>query len=121
MSDYYILDDNGDPVKCHNIYTWAQWLNSNKKQVSYENVGGIDVSTVFLGLDHIFVPEYKDRPILWETMVFDNKNGLDWQQRFTSKQEALAFHEKVVTALKDIPSIRDTLDQLFNYKETLND
>lgn len=73
--------------------------------------GGIEVSTVFLGMDHAFLD---GPPVLWETMVFaedallkrlmelsetDDRSiiarfcgMIDIQKRYTSREAALAGH-----------------------------
>jgi hypothetical protein len=56
------------------------------------------VSTIFLGLNHDFLPmedplNYK--PILWETMVFGGPLDMA-QTRYRSQEEALAGHRAMV-------------------------
>ena len=50
------------------------------------------VSTVFLGIDHSFG---EGPPILWETMIFDGPHD-QFQERYTSKEEAIAGHERAM-------------------------
>ncbi len=56
---------------------------------------GTWVSTVWLGLDH----QYGDGPpLIFETMVFQDKDNLDErdQERYSTEAEALAGHEAMV-------------------------
>lgn len=54
------------------------------------------ISTVWLGLDHSFE---SDRPIIFETMVFKNSEGVE-QIRYSTEAEALAGHERACEELK---------------------
>ena len=58
----------------------------------------ITVSTVWLGLDHNFMPG--SPPAIFETMVFGGKHDM-WQDRYATKEAALAGHERVVAALQN--------------------
>lgn len=54
------------------------------------------VSTVFLGLDHSY---NGPRPILFETMIFNGPHD-GFMRRYSTYDEALAGHNKVVEVLK---------------------
>ena len=59
----------------------------------------VEVSTVFLGMDHNFGG--KGNPVLWETLVFGGP--LDGEMdRYTSKQEAIAGHKRMVERVKKV-------------------
>jgi hypothetical protein len=77
---------------------WAEAFESNARQVARTEVApGIEVSTVFLGLDHNHGG--KGPPLLFETMTFDDYEGGDcW--RWSTWDEALAGHEMAVAGLK---------------------
>lgn len=73
MNDKYILNDRGEPVPCNDLMTWAKWFegNSNQRIVKQDAVGKSKISTVFLGLDHVWpLKPFGHQPVLWETMVF---------------------------------------------------
>ncbi len=101
MSDrpqYYILDDAGEPVPC-DVITWATWLESGvRSRVIAKDCdegaapGGVEVSTVFLGLDH----QWRDDgpPVLWETLVFGGPLA-GTMRRYTSRAAALAGHQDI--------------------------
>jgi hypothetical protein len=81
-------------------------------------VGEIQISTIFLFIDHGFGPS-DSRPVLWETMLFSDKPNCDEalfrsmgfgeadaeylgyeQWRYKSRQEAIEHHEKLVGMLR---------------------
>jgi hypothetical protein len=81
--------------------TWAEGFEKDNRHVADETIGGVRVSTVFLGLDHSFDG---GRPLLFETMVFGG--ALDQEQRrCTTWDEAEKMHaamvERVKAAIKD--------------------
>ena len=68
----YILQ-NKVPVIERDLLTWAQWMEdareSGESRVGFDVVRRVEISTVFLGIDHQFFPG--GPPILFETMVFE--------------------------------------------------
>lgn len=67
---------------------WVQQFERNRK-IKVSIVNDIMVSTVFLGLDHGITP---GRPLLFETMTFDECGDLDQLRAYTWDQ-ALDNHE----------------------------
>jgi len=98
MSDTWILDEAGQPVREPDLLKWSQWFEPRKRILAQATVAdGVFVSTVFLGVDHNF---YNDGPpVLWETMIFGGPYNL-WMERYASRAEAEAGHARVVTALE---------------------
>ncbi len=98
MSDFYILDENGEPVPCPEAVQWAQWKETHYDdwRLGYsEFPGEVYVSTVFLGIDHNFT--MKGDPILWETMIFNLPGDeYEYQERYRSKEEAEEGHDRAV-------------------------
>ena len=93
MSDKYILDEQGNPVPCEDLYKWGRWLEGDENRIlkhDYILSKRILVSTVFLGVDHNFGDD--GPPVLWETMIFGGKHN-DYQDRYTSKENALIGHQ----------------------------
>lgn len=95
MSDYY-REENGAPVPC----TRAEWIsqfrwNNRWHRVTYLR-GQIRVSTIFLGLNHNFGD---GPPLLYETMVFRGADGGDDCERYSTRAEAIAGHERMVERL----------------------
>lgn len=58
--------------------------------------GRIEVSTIFLVLDHGWNGSV---PILWETMVFGGPDDME-QRRYSSRAAAVAGHAEAVTCVK---------------------
>lgn len=116
MSYFYTLDAQGNPVAQTDIVHFGRWFETTEQCVGWMhfdcNGGGIEVSTVFLGIDHSFLPG--GPPVLWETMVFADEailrrllelaetddrsivakftGGVDIQKRYTSQAEAKRGH-----------------------------
>lgn len=94
MSDRYILDGR-TPVRCDDLYEWAQGLESSKyhkgRHVADTHIGVYRVSTIFLGIDHNFGSA--GPPILFETMVFKNDSFDDhYCDRYSTWDEAERGH-----------------------------
>ncbi len=67
MTTKYLLD--GDtPVVCDDLLEWAAGFEKTDVHVADETISGITISTVFLGIDHNFLPT--GSPLLFETMIF---------------------------------------------------
>jgi len=104
---HYILDDHGQPVACGDdnasVLRWAQWFCRNLEQrvVLRTVIEPYRVSTVFLGLDHRFVGD--GPPVLWETMIFTSREASpsfgDYQERYASRESAVAGHTRAVDAV----------------------
>lgn len=100
---HYILQD-GKSVEVP-APEWAQWMNriglgrvikSDLVTVA-EYDDQVRVSTVFLGMDHSFSDNAP--PVLWETMIFGGKYD-QFQNRYTSQEDALAGHARAVKCVK---------------------
>jgi hypothetical protein len=102
--DYYGRD--GLPI------TQEQWVASfgdrGSKRVAFDEVvlDGVqlDVSTVWLGLDHAFRFDGRPHvPLIFETMVFSGSEVFeDFCWRYSSEEEARRGHERVVTLLREM-------------------
>jgi len=66
----YVLDADGQPVEVEDIREWGVWYQTAERRLARDVVGPYIVSTVFLGLDHQWGG---GPPVLWETMVFDER------------------------------------------------
>ena len=94
---YYILDHNNQVVPAIDVVSWAKWFetNLNKRRVAFDRVGKIDISTVFLGIDH----NWGDgKPLLFETMVFDDSEDCE---RCSTWEEAVEQHARAVKRAKE--------------------
>jgi hypothetical protein len=103
--DHWILGDDGEPQSV-DLLTWAHWFEAHPEAriVRRDTVAPeIEVSTVFLGLNHAFTG---GPPVLWETMVFGGPLDCE-MERYTSKEDAVAGHQamcdRVAEALREAP------------------
>jgi hypothetical protein len=89
---YYILG-NQVVVPASGAMEFGKWVETADRIVSKTQVADIEVSTVFLGIDHQF---YNGPPLLFETMVF----GGDLDQtcrRCSTWDEAVEQHETILS------------------------
>lgn len=99
MSGYYAPDgseiDRAEwcrlfELRRHDMSAESWWRKQTK-------LDGIEVSTVWIGLDH--APAPGDWPLVWETMI----TGLDIDEqiwRYTSRTAAFDDHDTIVKALR---------------------
>lgn len=99
----YILDQNGNPKRELDLLKWAMWMEYSHRSegkdnriVKQDHIGNVEVSTVFLGLDHSFG---SGPPVLWETMIFCGEHD-GWQRRYCKRNQALIGHAKAVEMVK---------------------
>ena len=97
MNNKYILDENGQPALEPDLITWAKWFETADRSVASTTLTkyGVQISTVFLGLDHSFGG---DTPILFETMIFGGEHD-EWMQRYATREEALKGHDIAVSMI----------------------
>lgn len=101
---YYALIDR-KIVPINDLMQWARWheqaVRTGATRIGDDTVGSIRVSTIFLSLDHGFVPWDGPEPVLFETMLFgqDDERARD-QYRYHTLEEAEAGHKAIVEALK---------------------
>lgn len=98
MSTYYILNDQKEVIPCSDIRTWGEMFkDTSRRVVASTKVGGIHVSTVFLGLDHNYLEE--GPPLVFETLVFGGDMSEE-MERYSTWAEAEEGHlrmlEKVI-------------------------
>jgi len=94
----YILLEDGTPKLEEDVMLWAHWFESSSRTVERTKLGDeVEVSTVFLGMDHNFGG--KGKPVLWETLVFGGPMDGE-MDRYTSEEEARAGHQRMVERVK---------------------
>ncbi len=95
---HWILNSKGEPEEASSFEAWGKWFEKSKlRQLDQTEIGGVSVSTVFLGLDHNF--SGRGAPILWETLVFGGKHDQEmW--RYSSKKDALSGHAAAVKLVR---------------------
>lgn len=93
--NWYKLDKNLNVVRCQNMEDIREW--SRNRRMKFTSLSaGVEVSTVFLGLDHNFGGG--GPPVVFETMVF----GGAYDQkcaRYCTWDECLAGHDAFVNIL----------------------
>ena len=100
---YYILKGK-IPIPENDLIKWGTWFESADRTVAKIQVTDeIDVSTVFLGLDH----NWGDGPpILFETMVFGGE--LDEEgARYATWDEAEKGHDRIVKLVRLAEGLED--------------
>lgn len=98
----YQLDERGEAVEATDLLEWARWMESDERRVVRQQRWQyadhtLFVSTVFLGINHRFIPG-TGAPILWETMAWSDDDERV-QRRYTSRPRAIRGHRAVVRAL----------------------
>lgn len=94
----YYLDDADEPVRCRS----AQDISKSREQrhadrfvVCLDVIRGVEVSTVFLGMEH----GAPDEGVLWETMIFGGPYDMrTW--RYTSREQAKVAHRRIADRLQ---------------------
>jgi hypothetical protein len=90
----YILDSSGNvPIECDDVIQWGLMFSNQDRKVDATIIGDSTVSTVFLGLDHGWG---KDKPILWETLVFDGPHDGCMDRCSGTREDAQQMHNKMV-------------------------
>lgn len=105
MLDYYYILVDGEAVAT-DIDTWMAWSkqataddepgNINSRRVAAWKRDGVRISTVFLSFDHGFGA---GPPLLFETMIFGGEHD-DYQERYSTRAEALAGHLRAVEMVR---------------------
>jgi hypothetical protein len=100
-NDRYILLDK-TPVPEPSLSRWGMWMEIADRRVALSKFGDVEVSTVFLGIDHNFWDV--GPPLLFETMIFGGP--LDQEQwRYSTWEEAEAGHQAACALIEIGPAI----------------
>lgn len=94
MTDKYILNNKGEPVRCDDLMEWAYWMEKkpDPRRIAKDTNGEFDVSTIFLALDHAFGGR---PPVLWETMVFREGASGEMDRCCGTREQAEAMHMRM--------------------------
>lgn len=114
--NFYILEEQ-NPVPCADILRWAEWMESDGVQQRIvaktvlaerdKNGKEVEVSTVFLGIDHS--SSFEDSKQLFETMVCGGmKDG--FVQRYATWEEAEAGHQQIVSTMSNQKMCKDAIE-----------
>ena len=102
MAHFFVLDEDGNPLPLEreDILLWGRWMENHPAQrivsqdtVVNKNGEDVQVSTVFLGINHNYFGE--DPPILWETMIFGGPHD-QRQWRYSSRKAAMDGHVRAM-------------------------
>jgi len=91
----YILDGK-IPKECDDVVEWGRFMEEGNRVVESTHIGDVHISTVFLGLNHSWVP---GPPILFETMIFGGEHD-EYQERYSDWNSALIGHAYAVSIVK---------------------
>ena len=96
----YILKGH-EAVRINDTLEWAKWFESANRKVAKDSVEGtkIEVSTVFLGLDHNF--SQVGPPVLFETMVFGLLDSEEVMDRYETWEAAEVGHAKILADMEN--------------------
>lgn len=90
--NYYRLEGH-TAVPC-DLMEWVEQLASKaNRRVALDRMGGVTVSTVFLGWDHQYG---NGPPLIFETMIFGGPDDNTYQERYSTWDEALVGHQRAV-------------------------
>lgn len=97
MSEHYILE--GKEVVSCDLMTWAKMMeDTSSRRVSRTEINDkVNVSTVFLGLDHSFGSGPR---LFFETMIFGGEHD-QYQERFETWDQAEAGHKVAVSLAEE--------------------
>lgn len=91
---HYILE--GKTPRLADPMEWAKWFGTTDRHIGNDVIGGVRISTVFLGVDH----KWEDGPpLLFETMIFGGPHG-EYQTRSSTWDEAEQQHAVAVALVK---------------------
>jgi hypothetical protein len=96
MRGLYVLDSDGvaRPV---NLKEWEGWMSAADRRVALTRFKGLEVSTVFLTVDHSH--REGGPPVLFESMVFHRDNS-GYMQRYCTRDEAVEGHETLCRLIR---------------------
>lgn len=100
---WYTLDADRKPRRCTSAEEWeAAMRDEAARQVAFDKVGAVEISTVFLGLDQS-LGRRGGPPVVFETMVFNAPSA--YVERYTTWADAEAGHAAVVTGFRRLDAL----------------
>ena len=109
---WWKLDEQKNPVYLGEgleAVKQASMDDTEARRVGLDLIGNFRVSTVFLALDHNFSDQ--GPPILFETMVFPEKNNSDLAcERYSTWEQAMKGHRRMVAAVHHCLATSQTVD-----------
>lgn len=91
----YVLNEQGTPVREHSFAAWSEWISRGKnRRIAKTKFGtSLEVSTVFLGIDH-------GNGILFHTRAARDGQTID-EDEYDSREDALLGHDRMCARLTD--------------------
>jgi hypothetical protein len=87
-------DPDGNPITMDEwLVLWAE----RDHHIAFTEIGGAEVSTVWLGFDYSFG---QGVPLIYESMVFGGPHD-HTQRRYPNRDAALAGHDQLVAMVRD--------------------
>lgn len=108
MPRYYVLNPDHSVRPVDNTEEWFECFSSPDRVVAQTYILGVQISTVFIGLNHRFFGH--GPPLLFETMIFGGP--LDQSQwRYSSWDDAITGHAAAVRKVREtMPSASSAVD-----------
>lgn len=103
----YVLDGH-EPRRARSVLDWMKWFACTDRAVALTSIDGLEVSTVFVGIDHEYSPHgvrFDGHPMLFETAVFMTSRVVR-VFRYPTWDEAEAGHGFIVECLQDAVHMR---------------
>lgn len=95
MSNYIL--EGKQPKQVDDILEWATWFETGDRIVEQTQIGGVKISTVFLGIDYQYG---EGEPLLFETMIFGGDDD-EYQERYSTWDEAVKGHQFACEKVKE--------------------
>lgn len=88
---------DGKIIQTDDVSIWSAYLRTDERVIVKTQVGEVEISTIFLTLDHSFGTG--GEPILFETMIFGGEYDQEmW--RYTTEDKARQGHELAVALVR---------------------
>jgi hypothetical protein len=102
---HYILIDR--VAVAVDLDTWSKNFSTIDRSVCKTEIGGMKISTVFMGLDHNY--RLDGPPILFETMIFGDIEDTGDQWRCSTWMQAEAMHQKACDLVRSRMAVTQSL------------
>lgn len=129
---YFRRDGTPYPPGHEGMMEWAKdFENMELRRVGQDFLpNGIEVSTVWLGLDHNYAP--RGRPLIFETMLFVaqkkeieifgrihsfDREEIGDQWRYSTEEEALRGHKMLVKKWSKFKNASQLLEEIYREKK----
>ena len=112
LTAHWILDCNGEPVRCYDLLEWADFIETGKNQINSTLIPVPDkkgevcsINTIFFGINMSVGDVNNENPVLWETMIFGGEHH----------QDCIRSHTRAEALLRHKEGIKKVLRSLYNH------